>query len=143
MEYSPYVGGLGELPPILGFGGISISVKLVCLAVHPLVVHYALSCTLLCLTYLPWLHTTVPLVTVVSSGLSSISSVTMAPSLMGLPVTLGQCEGVLPPPLMLRYPGGVIGHASVPQQQPPSSMPLLTYANSAMGFSTGRFLFQS
>ena len=69
--------------------------------------------------------TTAPLVMVVSSGLSSISSMTMGPSLMGLPATLGQCEVVLLPPLMLRCPGGVIGLASVPQQQPPSVMPLL------------------
>ena len=60
--------------------------------------------------------TTTPPVMVVSSGLSSTSSVIMAPSLMGLPATLGQCEVVLPPPLMLGCPGGVIGLASVPQQ---------------------------
>ena len=77
--------------------------------------------------------TTTPLVMVVSSGLSSISSVTMAPSLMGLPATSGQHEVVLPPPLMLRCPGGVIGLASVPQQQPPSLVPFLAYANYAMG----------
>ena len=73
--------------------------------------------------------TTTPLVTVVSSGLSSVSSVTMAPSIVGLPATLDQHEVVLLPPLMLRCPGGVIGLASVPQQQPPSLMPLLAYAN--------------
>ena len=60
--------------------------------------------------------TATPLVVVVSSGLSSVSSVTMAPSLMGLPATLGQCEVVLPPSLMLRGSGGVIGLASMPQQ---------------------------
>ena len=76
--------------------------------------------------------TTAP-VRVVSSGLSSVSSVTMAPSLMGLHVTLGQCEVVQPPPLILRGSGGVIALASMPQQQPPSLMPLLTYANYAMG----------
>ena len=51
---------------------------------------------------------------------------------MGLPATLGQCEVVLPPLLMLRGSGGVIGLASVPQQQPPSLMHLLAYANYAM-----------
>ena len=86
--------------------------------------------------------TTTPLVTVVSSGLSSISSVTMAPSLMGLPATLGQCEVVLPPPLMPRCPGGVIGLASGPQQQPPSLMPFLAYANYAMGSPQIGFLFR-
>ena len=43
--------------------------------------------------------TTTPPVTVVSSGMSSISSVAIAPSLMGLPATLGQHDVVLPPPL--------------------------------------------
>ena len=59
--------------------------------------------------------TTIP-VMVVSSGLLSVSSVTMAPSIMWLPTTLGQYEVVQPPPLMLRGSGGVIGSASVPQQ---------------------------
>ena len=53
--------------------------------------------------------------------------------LMGLPAILGQCDVVLPPPLTLRCPGGVIGLASVPQQQPPSLMPLQAYANYAIG----------
>ena len=77
--------------------------------------------------------TTTPPVMVVSSGMSSISSVTMAPPFMGLIATLGKHEVVLPPPLMPRCPGGVIGLASVSQQQPPSLMPLLAYANYAMG----------
>ena len=76
--------------------------------------------------------TTLP-VLVVSSGLSSISSVTMVPSLVGLPATLGQHEVVLPPPLTPRCPEHVIGLASVPQQQPPSSMLLQAYANFAVG----------
>ena len=74
---------------------------------------------------------TTPPVMVVSSGLSSVSSGTVGPSLMGLPATLGQLEVVLPPPLMLRGSGGAIGLASVSQQQPPSLMPLLAYANYA------------
>ena len=86
--------------------------------------------------------TTTPTVMVVSSGLSSVSSVTMAPSLMGLAATLGQHEVVLPPPLMLRGSGGVIGLASVPQQQPPSSVPLLAYANYAMGSPQVGFFFR-
>ena len=83
--------------------------------------------------------TTTPLVTVVSCGMSSLSSITMAPSLMGLPAILGQCDVVLPPLLTLRCPGGIIGLASVPQQQPPSSMPLQAYANYAMGSQVGFF----
>ena len=86
--------------------------------------------------------TTTPPVMVVSFGLSSVSSVTMAPSLMGLPATLGQHEVVQPPPLVLRGSGGVIGLASVPQQQPPSSMLLLGYANYAMGSPQVGFLFR-
>ena len=86
--------------------------------------------------------TTTPPVMVVSSGLSSVSSVTVAPSLMGLPTTLGQHEVGQPPPLMLRSSGGVIEPASVPQQQPPSSMPLLAYANYAMGSPQVGFFFR-
>ena len=40
--------------------------------------------------------TTTPPVTVVSSGMSSLSLVTMAPSSMGLPTMLGQHDVVLP-----------------------------------------------
>ena len=86
--------------------------------------------------------TATPPVTVVSSGLSSISSVTMAPSLMGLPATLGQLEVVLLPPLMQSCPGGVIGLASVLQHLPPSLMPLLAYANYAMGLPQVGFFFR-
>ena len=77
--------------------------------------------------------TTTPLVTVVSSRMSSPSSVTMAPSLTRLPATLVQCDVVLPPPLTPSCPWGVIGLASVPQQQPPSLLYLQAYANYAMG----------
>ena len=73
--------------------------------------------------------TTTPPVTVVSSGLLSVSSVTIAHSLMGFPITLDQYGVVQPPPLMPRGSGGVIGSTSVPQQQPPSLMPFLAYAN--------------
>ena len=85
--------------------------------------------------------TTTP-VTVLSSGLLSISSVTMDPSLAGLPATLGQHDVVLLPPLMPRCPGGVIGLASVPHQQPPSLMPLLAYANYAMDSPQVGFFFR-
>ena len=44
--------------------------------------------------------TTTPPVTVVSSGLSSMSSVTVAPSLTGFPVSVDQHGMVPPPPLM-------------------------------------------
>ena len=83
--------------------------------------------------------TTTPPVTVVSSGLSSVSSVTVAPSLTGFPVSHGM---VPPPPLMLRGSGGVLGSVSVPQQQTPSSMPPLAYANYAMGSPQVGFFFR-
>ena len=86
--------------------------------------------------------TTTTLVTVVSSGLSSVSSVTVAPSLTGSPVSLDQ-HGVVPPlPLMPRGSGGVLGLFSVPQQQTPSLMPLLAYANYAMGSPQVGFFFR-
>ena len=82
--------------------------------------------------------TTTPPVTVVSSGLSSVLLVTMT----GFPATLDQHEVVLPPPLMPRGSGGVIGLASVPQQQLPSLMPLLAYANCAMVSQQVGFFFR-
>ena len=59
--------------------------------------------------------TTTLLETVVSSSMSSLSLVTMVPSLRGHAATLGQCNVVLPPPLTLRCPEGVIGLDSVSQ----------------------------
>ena len=86
--------------------------------------------------------TVTPPVTVVSSDLSSVSSVTVAPFLTGFPVSLDQHGMVLPPPLMLRGSGGVLGSVSVPQQQPPSSMPPLAYANYVMGSPQVGFFFR-
>ena len=86
--------------------------------------------------------TTTPVGTVVSSSLSSLSWVTMAPSLMGLPATMGQNDVVLPPPLTPRCSGGVIGLATVSQQQPLSLIPLQAYANYAMGSPKVGFLFR-
>ena len=86
--------------------------------------------------------TTTPPVTVVSSGLSSMSSVTVAPSLTGFPVNLDQHGMVPPPPLMLRGSGGVLGSVSVSQQQTPSSMPPLADANYAMGSPQVGFFFR-
>ena len=132
MSYSPhslvgfpvyqYVWGYlhvtwGIFPLCWGFGGVAPYVGVwghlhICQALVPgstsigcpLCFSLYLFCSSLCLSYLPVAMTTTPLVMVVSSGLSCISSVTMAPSLMGLPATLGQCEVVLPPALTLRCP---------------------------------------
>ena len=100
-----------------------------------------LSCSSLCLMSTTIAMTPTPLVTVVSSGMSSLSVVTMAPSLMGFPATLSQHDVVLPPTLTPRCPEGVIGLAAVPQQQLPSSMPLWAYNNYAMGSPQVGFFF--
>ena len=55
---------------------------------------------------------------------------------------LGQYDVVLPPPLTPRSFGSVLGQASVPQQQPPSSVPLQAYANYAMGSPQVGFFFR-
>ena len=83
--------------------------------------------------------TTTPPVTVVSSGLSSV---TVAPSLTGFPVSLDQHDMVPPPPLMPRGSGGVLGSVSVPQQHPSSSVPPLAYANYVMGSPQVGFFFR-
>ena len=80
--------------------------------------------------------TTTPPVTVVSSGLSSV---TVAPSLTRFPVSQGM---VPPPPLIPRGSGGVFGSVSVPQQQTPSSVLPLAYANYAMGSPQVGFFFR-
>ena len=85
---------------------------------------------------------TTPPVMVVSSGFSSMSSVTVTPSLTGFPVSLDQHGMVPPQPLMPRGSGGVLGSVSVPQQQTPSSVPPLTYANYAMGSPQVGFFFR-
>ena len=86
--------------------------------------------------------TTSPPVTVVSSGMSSLATVTMAPSLMGLPTTFGQHDVVLLLPLTPRGSGGVLCYASVPQQQPPSLVPLQACANYAVGSPQVGFFFR-
>ena len=136
-QNTSYVGGPGLSASLSGFW---------CLSVHTLDVHYASSCAFLYFIMsqvsTTMAMTTTPPVTVVSSGMSSISSVTVTSSLMGLPTMLGQHDVVLPLPLTPRYSGGVCGLASMPQQQPPSSMPLQAYANYAMGSPQVGFFFR-
>ena len=68
--------------------------------------------------------TTIPPVTVVCSGTSSfLMTVTMTPTLMGLPTTSGQYDVVVLPLLMLRDRRGV-GLTTLPHQQPQSQLPL-------------------
>ena len=119
--------GLGVFPPsVREFRGTSALGMSICSFLYIL-------CSALCLTFLTMAPTTTPPVTVVSSGLSSVSSVTVAPSLTGFAVSLDQHGMVPPPPLMPRGSGGVLGSVSVPQQQTPSSVPPLAYTNYVMG----------
>ena len=85
--------------------------------------------------------TATPLVTVVCSGtLSHFSVVTLSPSLNLLPsATSGQHNVVLLTP---RHSGGVVGLATVLQQQPPSQVPIQAYANCAMGLPQVEFSFR-
>ena len=86
--------------------------------------------------------TTTPPVTVVSSGLffHVISDSGSFPDRVSS--KLGSARHGSTPPLMLRGSGGVPGSVSVPQQQPPSSVPPLAYANYAMGSPQVGFLFR-
>ena len=85
--------------------------------------------------------TSTPPFTVMSSGMLSLSLVTMGPSSMGLPTMLGQHDVLLPPPFTPRCSRGVLGHASVPQQKPPSLIPLQACANYVMGSPQVGFFF--
>ena len=77
--------------------------------------------------------TTTPPVTFVCCSTSSLTvTVTMAPTLMGLPVTLGQHDVDLLAPLMLRDTGSVVGLNTVLQQLPQSQVSCQAYANYAM-----------
>ena len=87
--------------------------------------------------------TTTPLVTVMCSGTSSfLSTVTMAPSLMGLSVTPAQHDVFMSPSLTPRNSGGVVSLATLPQHQPQSQMPLQAHANYAMGRPQVGFSFR-
>ena len=83
--------------------------------------------------------TPTPLVTVVPSGLSSV---TVAPSLTGFPVSLDQHGMVPPPPLMPRGSGGVLAQFLCQSCKLPSSVPSLAYANYAMGSPQVGFFFR-
>ena len=128
--FSPSIEGFGGVPPITGGGWGDTSV-----AVHMLILlHLFCSAFMSCVsTTAP---TTTPPITVVSSGLSSVSSVSVAPSLTGFPVSHGV---VPPPPLMPRSSGGVFGsvfYAAAADSifNASSGLCQLCY-----GFSTGRF----
>ena len=78
--------------------------------------------------------TTTPPVPVMWSGtLPLLMTVTIAPTMMGLPATLGQHDVVLLPLLMLRDTRDDAGLTTVPQQQPQSKMLHQAYARYAIG----------
>ena len=148
---------MGNTPPYVGvWGHQHVCQAFWCLSVHPLfsvcgcfLLDGILGCLMLHAVVLFFIvfimsqvSTTMAMTTTpLTSDMSSISSVTLAPSLMGLPATLGQHDMILPPTLM-SSPGGVIGLASVPQQQLPSSVPLQAYVNYAMGAPQVGFFFR-
>ena len=132
----------GILPLCWGFGGINTSIKLGVLQyIHwvsimlYLVVHFVSS------IYHGYDYYSASYGGVFWSVIYFISD--HGPFLDRASCNMGQHEVVLPPPLMLRCPGGVIGLASVPQQQPQPLNPLLAYANYAMGSPQVGFLFRA
>ena len=84
---------------------------------------------------------TLPVIVVFSGKSPLLLTVTMAPSLMGLPATSGQHDVVLML-LLTRHSGGVPGLVTVSQQHPPCQMPLKAYANYAMGPPHAGFSFR-
>ena len=116
---------------------ISVGFFLTGLNAYGCMLHFMLlTCSFLCSVFImsqayTTTGMTIPLVTFVLQYVIS-PTVTMAPSLMGLPATSGQHDVLLPPLLILRYSGGVVGFATMPNQQHQSQMPLQPYANYAM-----------
>ena len=87
--------------------------------------------------------TITPPVTIVCSIMSYLlKTVTITPSLMGILATSGQQDVVVPPQLILRNSGGVVGFATMLQQQPQSQMSLLAYANYGMDLLQVGFSFR-
>ena len=79
---------------------------------------------------------------VCTGTLSLLMTVTMASTLMGLPLTLGQNDMVLTPLLIPREIRNVVDLTTVPQQQPQSKMHLQPCANYAMGPLQVNFSFR-
>ena len=122
-------------PSIRGTGSISTW------DVHMLIlVHF---CSSLCSHISTRLQLLLLKVMLVSSGLSSVSSVTVASSLMGFPVSLDQCGVAQPPPLML----GGLWMCYWLSFCPTAAASIFDISSGlcqfCYGFSTGKFLFQS
>ena len=71
-----------------------------------------------------------------------MTTVTVAPAMVGPPAALGQQDVVLPPVLIPRDTRGVVGLATVQQQPPQSQMSFQAYVNYAMGLPQVSFLFR-
>ena len=110
MSYGDFslILGFGGVPHLLGFWGASAHRVSICLFLYILVLHYV-----------PCFYCGYDCYSSSYGGVfwAVIGFIrTVAPSLMGLTVTLDQHGVVQTPPLVLRGSGGVIGPASVPQQ---------------------------
>ena len=130
----PSVDGFGHVPPLVGGLGASALEMSICSFLYIFVVlyisHFYYSFNYYSSSYsgIFW-----PVISLISDSGSSLT---------GFPVSLDQHGVVPPPPLMLRGSGGVLGSVSVPQQQTPSLMPLLAYANYAMSSPQVGFFFR-
>ena len=133
MGLSPSIEGFGGVPPSLGEVGVTHQQLFTCSFCYTFfVVHYVSRLNHGSDYYssnysgIFW-----PVISVISISGSFSDRVSSKPWCV-----------VPPPPLMPRSSGGVFGSISVPQQQIPSSMPPLAYANYAMGSpQVGFFLF--
>ena len=131
---------------LLGAGGVSMSVRLLVSVSTSTGCPLCSSCAFLQFIMskasTTMATTTTPPVTVVSSGMSSISSVTVPPYLMVLPTMLGQHNVVLLPPdikMFWRCSWPCICATAATSIYIAS----LGLCQLCRGFSTGRFLFQS
>ena len=123
------------VPPSGGrFWGASVLEMSICLFLFIFVVHYVLH-FYYGFDYYSSSYSGIfwPVITVISDSGSFPDRVSSK---------LGSAWRVPPPPLMPRGFGGVLGSVSVPQQQTPSLMPLLAYANYAMGSPQVGFFFR-
>ena len=76
------------------------------------------------------METTIPPLMFLCSGSLSVSTTVMvAPATVGPPAGVGHQDLALPPLLLLRDIGGVVGLVTVLQQLPLSQLPFQAYAN--------------
>ena len=134
----------GHFPSVEEFGGVSPSVG--GLGHQHLRCPYAHFCTFFVVHYVSHFNYSSSYYSssyVVSSGLSSVSSVTVAPSLTGFPVFLDQHGMVPPPPLMPRGSGRCDWLSFCATGANSIFNASFSLCQLCYGFSTGRFLFQS